>query len=285
MKIELTAQKDNTLINEILTQKPQLNYNQLKSLLRKKDIKVNQKRQKNDIFVTKNDKIEIFLQQKQKKQVETIFEDNNILIVFKPAGMETTKQDKVFLSSDCLEDIVNFKPCHRLDKNTEGLVVFAKTEGAYNDLLTAFKKGNINKKYYALVTGKVKSGTQKLEDYLVKHSDKNYVEVFDSKVENSVKILTNYKVVKQFDDLFLLDIELLTGKTHQIRAHLAHHGIYVVGDNKYGNKQINKFYKKTKQQLCAYFLKFSFENSCPLSYLNNKVFSVEPTFKITTKTL
>lgn len=285
MKIQLIAQKDNTLIAEILSQQPQLNFNIIKTALRKKDVKINQKRQKSDVFVTKNDKIEIFLPEKKQKIIDVVYQDDNILIAFKPAGIEVATKDKTFTFTQTLQEILNVTPCHRLDKNTEGLVVCAKNNLAYNQLLQAFKQGNITKKYLAVVTGDVKQGTQKLCAYLVKHGDKNYVEVFDSKVENSVKILTNYTLLNTFEDCYLIEVELLTGKTHQIRAHLAHNKIYVVGDDKYGNKQYNKLVKVNKQQLCAYKLTFNFESTSMLNYLNGKTFMVEPTFKITTKTL
>lgn len=278
MKKDFVANCSGELIKICLQEYPQLNYNQLKTALRKKDIKINSHRVSQNVTISNGDKIEIFLPNEKQKQVEFAYQDDFVAIAVKPQGVETTIVDKSF-DSKSLEELTGFKACHRLDKNTEGLVVLAKTEQAYNELLSAFKNGQVHKKYLCVVTGKPKQQAN-LIGYLVKDSQNNIVKIFGNIQKNSALIKTNYSLVKTNGELSLLEVELLTGKTHQIRAHLAHNGLYILGDSKYGDKQMNKKYGIKKQLLCAYKLKFDFDSTSFLSYLNQKDFQICPTFDI-----
>lgn len=278
MKLQFETEKSGDLLKLIQEKYPKLNFNQLKTVLRKKDIKIDGKRCVLNCLVEKNSQVEIFLPNQAQKKVDVVFEDENIVICNKPCGMETTKQDKVF-DSECLEEILPYKAMHRLDKNTEGLVVLAKNNMAYTELYNAFKNRLVDKKYLAIVSGKAKAHDN-LVAYLKKDAQHNLVKVYDKKVEHSGQIKTNYKLLSSLNDLSLLEITLLTGKTHQIRAHLGYVGLYILGDGKYGNKLINKKYKAKKQCLCAYQLKFNFNLSSPLAYLNNKVFEITPSFSL-----
>lgn len=278
MKLEFIVEQDGNLLKLIQDKYPKLNYNQLKTALRKKDIKVDGIRSLTNCNVLKNSSIEIYLPNQAPKKVNIVFEDQNVVICHKPCGMETTKQDKMF-DSECLEDVLPYKAMHRLDKNTEGLVIMAKNDMSYAELHNAFKTHLVTKKYLAIVSGKVKEN-ENLVAYLIKDSKHNIVKIFDKKVEHSEQIKTNYKLLSSLNGISLLEVELLTGKTHQIRAHLAHEGIYILGDEKYGNKQINKQYKAKKQCLCAYKLKFNFSPSNPLEYLNNKTIETSPSFSL-----
>lgn len=275
-KLEFENKKNQFVIDAIISEKPTLNFSFVKSLLRKKDVRIDGKKTSENIFVNVGQKICVFLPQKKQKSVEIVFEDQNILIANKPQGMEVTQKDKIFLDSECLEDITHAKACHRLDKNTSGLVVMAKNQKIENLLLNVFKNRLIKKFYTAIVVGNVKQDGENLVDYWSKQNDK--ICIFTQKQENSYQIKTNYTVQKNLGDgRYVLNIELLTGKTHQIRAHLAHHGIFIVGDQKYGKKQINKKYGKTKQQLCANFIKFC-KLDGELSYLSNKTFEIDADF-------
>lgn len=269
--------KKQLVFDAILNQKPTLNYSILKTALRKKDIRVNGKKIKENVFVLDNDIIEIYLSEKKEKNIEKIFEDENILIALKPAGIEVTKKDKTFTQSKSLEELTNAKACHRLDKNTEGIVILAKNEMAEINILKAFKNHNIKKEYQAIVFGRVNKNGEKFEDFLKK--EQNFVKIC-SKNDKKAKIAKlSYTYIFSKEDLNLIKINLETGRTHQIRVQLAHHGIFVLGDKKYGDKDINKKYRKSKQQLCAY--KITFENlSAPLNYLSGKSFEVKPTFKL-----
>lgn len=276
-KICFTNQKEQTLFEAIITFRPTLNFNMLKSALRKKDIKVNGQKVKENIMLQFGENVELYINNKPSKKIETVFEDENILIVFKPAGIETTTKDKTYKDSESLEELTKAKACHRLDKNTEGLVVLAKNDEAKNSLLTAFKNHNIKKKYLALCYGKIDKNGENFENYIKK--EQNYAKICEKNDKNGKIAKLSYKFIEGKNGLCLLQINLETGRTHQIRAQLSYHKIYVLGDEKYGQKEINKKYHKSKQQLCAYSLTFE-KLSAPLEYLSGKTFEIKQTFDI-----
>ena len=151
------------------------------------------------------------------------------------------------------------------------MIIFAKSEKAKNVLDVAFKNRTIEKYYLALVYGNLSKSEDKMIAYLKKHSDKSIVSVVDSKIDGYEKIQTNYKLIKNINDTSLVEVELVTGKTHQIRAHFAHINHFIIGDEKYGDASINKMFKKKYQCLCAYKIIFHFEKGTCLEYLNDKI--------------
>lgn len=278
MKKSFIAKKGD-LIEQIKLQLANYNYNQIKTLFRKKDVKINGLRVKQTVFLNGGELVELFLPQEKQKEIPVIFEDENIIIANKSQGMETTKKDKVYQDSKCLEDY--FENCfavHRLDKNTEGLVILAKSEEIFEEFKKIFKTGQIKKYYKAIVYGVPKEKKKVLQDYATKKNGKTII--LPQKENQSVLIKTGYEVEKNIDNLSLLNIELFTGYTHQIRSHLSKYGYFVLGDDKYGKKQINRDFKIKKQLLCAYKIMFNIENTSRLSYLNQKIFVVEPTFSL-----
>ena len=261
----------------ILEELSNINYPTFCKLLRKKDIKVNGKRINKDILVYENDKIQIYLPKELedvKIELDIVYEDENILVINKPANIEVT-------GSNSLTDLINkqytnceFKPqpCHRIDRNTTGLVMFAKNEEALRILLEKFKKHEIEKHYLALVYGIPNKKEERLEAYLFKDQKKSQVYISDTLKKGYQKIVTQYTVLeKRKDNTALLDIEIETGRTHQIRAHLAYIAHPIIGDGKYGRNEINKQFGKKYQMLCSYKLKFHFQSeSGILSYLKGK---------------
>lgn len=168
-------------------------------------------------------------------------------------------------------------PCHRLDRNTTGLVLFAKNKEALDILFNKFKNHEIKKFYRALVYGIPKVKNARLEAFLFKDTKNSIVYISDTLKKGYQKIITSYKVLEEFpNNTSLLDVEIETGKTHQIRAHLAHIGYPIVGDGKYGINSVNKKLGYKYQQLCSYKLQFCFSsNSGILSYLNNKIIELK----------
>ena len=303
MKVLKVEEKyNNKKLNTYLLDKfSGLALNTLYKALRKKDIRVNDKRVSENVIIHTGDKISVYIcdeflngtdianskNSELKSYVfqNIIYEDENILIVNKPAELETVSPN----SSDfTLTTILNEKysfisPCHRLDRNTTGLIIFAKNETSLKILLDKFKNREINKIYQCVVASILPKKSDTLEAYLFKDNKKSKVYISDIKKGKYQKIITSYKVLKENQEkhLSLLEVTLHTGKTHQIRAHLAHIGFPIVGDGKYGRNEINNQFKVKKQLLCSCKLCFRFSSSSGiLEYLNGKSFEIEPSFKV-----
>lgn len=288
-----------------------LSLNVLYKALRKKDIRVNDVRVNKNVVLHTGDNVKLYISNEQlvksvknvekKINVNIVYEDEHICVVNKPAGIEVTGQSS--LTSVLEEHYLNefykshsnnqniasitdadvsfnkcssqifIKPCHRLDRNTTGLVLYAKDEVSLEILLDKFKHHEVEKHYLAKVYGIPKKKQDTLTAYLFKDSKKSLVYISDTPKKGYEKIITSYNVVEENkkENISILDVNLHTGKTHQIRAHLAHIGYPILGDGKYGNNEINKKFGYKTQQLCSYSITFHFKtNSGTLNYLNNK---------------
>ena len=266
----------------ILEELSNINYPTFCKLLRKKDIKVNGKRVNKDIRIYENDKIEIYLPKELediKIELDKVYEDENILVINKPANIEVTgiKSLTELINKQYTNCEFRPQPCHRIDRNTTGLVLFAKNEEALEILLKKFKEHEIEKHYLALVYGIPNKKEERLEAYLFKDQKKSQVYISDTFKKGYQKIITKYTVLeKRKDNTALLDVEIETGRTHQIRAHLAYIGYPIIGDGKYGKNEINKQFSKKYQMLCSYKLKFNFQSeSGVLAYLKGKEIQLE----------
>ena len=281
-----------------------LNLDTFHKALRKKDIRINGVRTiKNDIVHT-GDEIKIFVIDELLYESfipNIVYEDENILVINKPSGIEVVGNDsltsnlKRYLikriykdSSELVSTLNNTKidtnkecfiePCHRLDRNTTGLTLFAKNQMALTILLEKFKNHEIEKHYLATVYGIPKLNNQTITSYLFKDNKKSLVYISDEPKKGYVKIITSYSVLQRHlrENYSVLDVTLHTGKTHQIRAHLAHIGYPILGDGKYGNNVINKKFNYKTQQLCSNSLKFSFITDAGiLNYLKNKIIQLK----------
>ena len=265
----------------ILDSFPHLSPNMLFKALRQKDIKIDGKRINKDCTIYTNNEILVYISDSflfANIDLNIIYEDENILIINKPSNLEVT-------GIDSLTSIVHTKysdldflpmPCHRLDRNTSGLILFAKNNDSLNILLQKFKDHEIKKYYHALVYGIPEKKQSRLEGYLFKDSKKSIVYISDTFKSGYQKIITSYKVLEEYNNnSCLLEVEIETGRTHQIRAHLAHIGYPIIGDGKYGINSVNKQFGYTCQQLYSYKLQFDFESdSAILNYLNGKCFEL-----------
>ena len=264
------------LITYLTTIFPNLNVNSVYKSLRKKDIKLNGSRINKNLLLNTGDILDVYIVDSELygvniNDIKVIYEDNNIVIFYKPANLEVVGDFS--LTSIMKKNYDFLEPCHRIDRNTIGLVLFAKNKESLDILLDKFKNKEIEKHYICICYGIPLKSSDNLQAYLFKDSKKSIVYISDEFKKGYLKILTSYKVidVNKSKKLSLLNVTLHTGKTHQIRAHLAHIGLPIIGDEKYGSYEINKKFGVNTQLLCSYSIKFNFtNNSSFLNYLNNK---------------
>lgn len=276
---------------------PEMPKSMIYRLIRKKDIKINGKRCNGDTRLNEGDIVRIYAKdsvsgEKQhdmsflsaSDKLEIIFEDENILVVYKPVGVDSHSNGTG--SADTLINRIkrylyekgeympqnesSFAPalCSRLDRNTSGLVTSAKNALALREINSAIREGQINKKYRCIVTAKPPKNSDILTAWHFRDEGRNIVRISDEEKDGYKQIRTGYKIIGEIKKMYILEIILYTGRTHQIRAHLAHIGCPVLGDGKYGDISVNKRYGVFRQALCAYALKFSFPDDSELHYLN-----------------
>lgn len=290
---------------------PGLSYSALQKAFRKRDIKANGSRVGRDYIVVPGDILEIYIADalltcsgiigcgKNSKGFSIVYEDHNILLVNKDQGIpvhpdrDQSQQTLIDLVREYLREkseypasSAYFQPalCHRLDRNTGGLVIIAKNQTSLDIMLEKLENREVKKYYQCIVKGRMEKPEAQLKAYLWKDAGKSRVFVSEHKKTGSLAIVTNYKVIIYYpgQDVSRLEVELVTGRTHQIRAHLAFTGHPVIGDGKYGTNAINRSFGLKQQALWACKLKFEFTKSgSQLNYLNGKEFSVDPGFDIT----
>lgn len=203
-----------------------------------------------------------------------VYMDARILVVAKRAGVEVTIEDG---GEDSLQAHLTpiygvLYPVHRLDANTEGLLLFARDEAAKIALLASFAEDRIEKYYHTLLHGQLKEKSATLTAWAVKDAEHARLMVYDAPVQGAVLIKTGYRVLEQTADKTLAEIRLYTGRTHQIRAHMAHIGHPVLGDDKYGDREANKAAGLRRQALISHLIVLHEPEGSELYYLNGREF-------------
>jgi len=273
-------------------------------MIRKKNIKVNDAKAHPETTIYEGDRIQLYLSDEtidkfiaKKEEIKSklvpniIYEDANIILINKPVGILSHGASKEF-EENIVDSMISyliekgefiprvqttFTPsiCNRLDRNTSGIIIGAKNYQALKEINEAIKNSKIRRFYKTIVKGSVRKEFT-VEGYLLKNEDKNKVTIHEENLEGSKKIITVVKPLKSKNGYSLLEIELITGRTHQIRGHLSSLGYPVIGDRKYGSKEINKTfceeYSLDNQWLHGY--KIEFNGLCDeLKYLNGKSFT------------
>lgn len=272
--------------------------------IRKKRIKVNGKKCELNYKLCQGDRLDLYLNDEffaktedlsflsVPSSISVVYEDKQILLVNKPQGLvvhednDNTLDTLIHRVQHYLyekgeyhpEQELSFAPalCNRIDRNTCGIVIVAKTAEALRIMNEKIKQREITKKYLCLVLGTPSPKSATLTHYLKKDASLNQVQLYEQPKPNAKTAITQYQVLESHNGLSLVEVNLKTGRTHQIRAHMAYIGHPLLGDGKYGINAENKKYGYKHQALCSYQLTFSFQSDAGvLQYLNQKTFTVQ----------
>lgn len=270
--------------------------------LRTKHIKLNGKKAEISTRLQPGDRLTFFISNeffvkddprlfmRAKPEVRVVYEDENILLADKPSGLIVHEDD-----GEAVDTLINrvkhylvdkgeydpdgeasFAPalCNRIDRNTQGIVIVAKNAQSLRLLNECIKNRELHKFYLCLLKGVPQPKEAELTHFMRKDEKENKAIVYDKPVPGGKTMITRYRVLRSYKKAALCEVELKTGRTHQIRAHMAYIGCPLVGDGKYSDNRLERTLGFESQALCSYKLIFDFKDSCALSYLNGRVFTV-----------
>lgn len=288
---------------------PNLKSSLVCKLMRKKRIKLNGAKTEPNVILKEGDVFRFYLSDEllSKKPMEcktdfrdisseinVVYEDENILLIDKPVGL-VVHEDNDNTADTLINRVLSYLYSHgeydparensftpalvnRIDRNTRGIVIAAKNAESLRILSQKVRDRELQKLYLCVVRGVPEPKNATLTAYLKKLSNENRVVISDTPKPGYLTIKTKYRVLESGGELSLCEVDLLTGRTHQIRAHFAHIGHALLGDGKYGENAFNKRFGTKTQSLCSYKLSFRFTTDAGiLEYLNGREFELRDT--------
>ncbi len=312
-EIKITVNEHNQRMDKFLKKfLPKASSGFIYKMLRKKRIKLNHSKANPNDIINEGDKVQFYISEDTLKKFQNektidnipvtfgiIYEDSNILLINKPKGL--LSHSASFKDNDTVvkqlisylykkgeyipSEEKTFIPsiCNRLDRNTSGIIIGGKNHITLQVMNEIIKSNKIKKVYRCIVKGTLNKQIE-LKDYLIKDTKNNKVSISNKSTLNSKEIHTIIRPIKSNEGFTLLEVELITGRTHQIRLHLSATGYPIIGDQKYGERKTNDYFKDTfkltSQFLHGYKIKF-FEVNSPLQYLSNKQFEAQMNEKLT----
>lgn len=308
MKEFIISQNDaNQRFDKFITKSvPLLPKSLMYKYLRTKRIKLNGKKADISTRLQTGDKVEMYINdeffapKEEKysflsagKEISIVYEDENILVLNKKVGLLSHPDESEYVDTLISrvqrylyekgeynpKDEASFAPAlaNRIDRNTGGIVLAAKNAQALRILNEKIKSHEIEKRYLCVTIGCPPKQKGIAEGYILKDENKNTVTVYKNPVKDGKSIKTGYEVLARKGDLSLVEVRLFTGRTHQIRAHMASMGCPLLGDGKYGTNALNKKYGGYKKQ-CLYSYKTGFiwkTDADILNYLKDRFFEVD----------
>ena len=291
MQVIVPRDKDGLMLIQFLSQTAaEVPLWAIKEAVKKRDVRIDGVRVERDVRISAGQEIRVYwpksvIEAQKKEKVlpvpEIVYEDDQVLLINKPQGIQSQNEENPLLGDSALtrvkayleansRDTAQLHLCHRLDVQTGGLLLFALTDEAFDAALEGFSQRTFQKFYTCRVKGCPAQREAIIRAHLRKDPQISRVSITDYPARGSVEITTGYRVIREAEHA-LLEIELITGRTHQIRAHLAHIGHPILGDDKYGDRMLNRRLNIKKQQLWATRLVFHADGV--LRYLDGREFS------------
>lgn len=293
MQLTVTQEKDGMMLCALLMQTADVPLWAVKEAVKRRDVRIDGVRIGGDTRVYAGQEIRAYFlkealaaAQKERPAPQVIYEDAHVLLVNKPQGLPAQNEDAPLQGDSVLtramayvkgrgEEETAVRLCHRLDVQTGGLLLLTKDESSYEAALDAFASRTIEKHYTCRVKGSPTRQQAVMRAFLRKDAQLSRVSVTDYPAHGALEIVTGYRVLEP-GELARLEVELITGRTHQIRAHLAHIGHPILGDDKYGDRALNRSLGLRRQQLWA--TRMVMNTGGALAYLSGRVFEVDCPF-------
>ena len=294
MRTTVTREQDGLTLTLLLRQcAPDVPPWAVREALRRREVRVDGERVSQDVRVREGQEVRAFFPKRAVAAREgglpapsVVFEDAHVLLIDKPQGLPSQSEDNPLSGDSTLTRAVAYLRgkgektdqvhlCHRLDVQTGGLLLLVKDDAAYASALQAFSERTLQKFYTCRVKGCPGQREAVMRAYLRKDAEISRVSVTDYPARGAQEIVTAYRVLEA-GELSRLEVELMTGRTHQIRAHLAHIGHPILGDDKYGDRALNRRLGLRRQQLWATKLVIHAQGA--LAYLNGRSFTTECPF-------